>query len=75
MEPPIIGAAVSGELIGFHELETEERQRIPNFIHLASAFLGESKNNWISGEAEAFRGDSWQFFCPDPTQALSLIHI
>ncbi|MEM9161105.1 MAG: hypothetical protein AAGB46_18830 [Verrucomicrobiota bacterium] len=70
MEPPIVGAAISGQFIGFSEIDSEAKSRFGNYLHLASSFLANSDNDWMSGEAELFQGDSWQFFCPDPTKAL-----
>ena len=65
-------AVITGDIIGSSQLSSEQRQQLPQFLEQAAQTITSLQPGCIEGELEAFRGDSWQAYLPNPSQALAV---
>jgi hypothetical protein len=63
-------AVITGDIVGFSKLPTEQRQLLSHIMKKGSEALQKAFQGSVPLEADLFRGDSWQLLVSDAAIAL-----
>ena len=63
-------AVITGDIVGFSKLPTEQRQRLSHVMKKGSETLQKAFLGSVPLETDVFRGDSWQLLVSDATVSL-----
>ncbi len=70
IDPAKTYAVITGDFIGFSDLDAATRSRMPELLHRCGEDLREAFFGVMHRDIAVFRGDSWQALLDDPVRSL-----
>lgn len=70
IDPAKTYAVITGDFIGFSDLDAATRSRMPELLHRCGEQLREAFSGVMCHDIAVFRGDGWQALIDDPVRSL-----
>ena len=71
MKPKALAAAITGDIIASQNLPPAIQDKLVESITTAGKTLQADQPELIQGQVDVFRGEGWQFYCPNPHHAIT----